>query len=148
MSESSTAPAAEVADNLQTIEGFRAGRDGLGGFFPRAALLLLTTPGARTGQERTWPVIRFEIAGRLVVVGSAAGRDHHPAWYHNLVVHPQVVVEQWVDDAYESFPAVATVAGADEREALWAEVVRQNPSFAGYSTMTTRPLPIVFLNRL
>ncbi|MCD5354749.1 nitroreductase family deazaflavin-dependent oxidoreductase [Kineosporia mesophila] len=148
MAESSTAPASEIADNLQTIEGFRAGRDGLGGFFPRSALLLLTTTGARSGQERTWPVVRFVIDGRLSVVGSAAGRDQHPAWYHNLLVNPQVVVEQWVDDVYESFSAVATVAAPQERDALWAEVIRQNPNFAGYPAMTTRTLPIVFLNRL
>lgn len=91
--------------------------------------------------------MKFVLGGRLAVVGSAAGREQHPAWYHNLVAQPRVGVEQWDGDTYETFTAHAEIAGDEDYEPLWAQVVAQNPAFSGYRTMTARRMPIVHLDR-
>ena len=58
-------------------------------------LLYLTTVGARSGQQRTNPVARFDDGhGGWHVVASAGGAAQHPAWYHNIAAHPDQV---WVE---------------------------------------------------
>src|SRR5438552_12858876 len=57
--------------------------------------LLLTTEGARSGEQRIAWLRRFDDGdGRWLVVGSAAGAAKHPAWIHNLARSPDKV---WVD---------------------------------------------------
>src|SRR5690348_18374977 len=49
----------------------------------------LTTTGARTGRPRTMPVVGIPDGDRLVLVASSYGSERHPAWYHNLLAHPE-----------------------------------------------------------
>src|SRR6266699_3419530 len=52
-------------------------------------LLYLTTVGAKTGQKRQSAVARFpDGEDAWLVVASAGGSAHHPAWYHNIAAHP------------------------------------------------------------
>src|SRR5690349_16298910 len=51
-------------------------------------VILLTTTGARTGQERTRPVLGLPYGRELLVIGSNFGRRAQPSWYHNLRKHP------------------------------------------------------------
>lgn len=55
-------------------------------------IVMLTTTGARTGQPRTLPVLGLPDGDRLVVIASNYGRPGNPGWYHNLLVHPRVVL--------------------------------------------------------
>lgn len=55
--------------------------------------VLLHTIGARSGQPRTTPVVYTPRGDDLVVVASKAGAANHPAWYHNLMAHPDIDVE-------------------------------------------------------
>jgi deazaflavin-dependent oxidoreductase (nitroreductase family) len=142
------APPSEVSHNHQVISDLREGKDTLGGAFPRHAAMLLTTIGARTGQARTWPVIKFVLGDGLLAVASSAGRDRHPAWYHNVLANPRVTVELWTGEEFECFEADVTPSRPEEREALWATVVEQNPLFENYRQMTTRVLPIMHVTRL
>ena len=133
--------------NDQVIEEFHAGKERIAGQFDRSALLLLGTTGARAGEPRTSPVAYFRDADRYLVVASAAGRDHHPDWYHNLVAHPQVTAEVWTDDGIDRFDATATVAQGAERERLWTDVTTRAPGFAEYQLRTSRVIPVVVLER-
>ncbi|MFG1604103.1 nitroreductase/quinone reductase family protein [Actinoplanes sp. NPDC049265] len=137
------APPSEVAHNREVVADLRDGKDVIGGMFPRPAVMLMTTTGARTGRAHTWPVIKFVHGDAFLAVASSAGRDRHPAWYHNVLAHPRVSVELWTGDVFESFEADVTPCRPEEREALWATVVEQNPLFENYRTMTTRVLPIL-----
>ncbi|MBO8199576.1 nitroreductase family deazaflavin-dependent oxidoreductase [Streptomyces smyrnaeus] len=130
--------------NRAVVEEFRANSGRVGGPFAGGDLLLLTTRGARSGREQTSPLgfVRDE-DGRLVVVASAGGAPHNPAWYHNLLAHPMVRVEVGED----AFGAVAVPAEGAERERLFARVVRQQPGYADYQARTDRPLPVVRLER-
>jgi hypothetical protein len=46
-------------------------------------VVMLTTTGAKTGQEREWPVLGVPDGDNLVVMASNWGQRHHPAWYYN-----------------------------------------------------------------
>jgi deazaflavin-dependent oxidoreductase (nitroreductase family) len=53
---------------------------------------MLTTTGAKTGQQRTMPVIAVPDDDHLVVLRSNWGQRQHPAWYDNLRAHPTATV--------------------------------------------------------
>src|SRR5690349_18234445 len=46
-------------------------------------VVLLTTRGARSGRERTLPLLAIPDGDALVVIGSNYGQAHHPAWVFN-----------------------------------------------------------------
>jgi deazaflavin-dependent oxidoreductase (nitroreductase family) len=127
--------------NQQVIETFRAN----GGVVPGPnRLLLLTTTGARSGQERTTPVAYSTDGDRLVIVASKGGADTNPDWYFNLLANPTVTVELGA----ERFQARASVAGEDERERLYARHAELMPGFAEYPQKTERKIPVVLLERI
>src|SRR5262249_49438 len=54
--------------------------------------LLLTTVGAKSGDQRVASVRRFDEGdGQWLVVGSAAGSARHPSWIYNAAAHPDQV---------------------------------------------------------
>jgi len=134
--------------NDQVIAQFRAGDLRIADMFDRSALVLLHTIGAKSGEPRTSPLAYFDLDGQLIIVASAAGRDTHPAWYFNLLAHPQVSVERWHQGAIESLSVLATVAEGDERERLWARISATAPGFAEYQKKTDRVIPVIVLNRV
>jgi F420H(2)-dependent quinone reductase len=58
-----------------------------------APVLLLTTTGRNSGQERTWPICYLRAGDEIVVVASGGGAMRHPAWYLNLRTNPRVSVQ-------------------------------------------------------
>ncbi|WP_306369173.1 nitroreductase/quinone reductase family protein [Nocardiopsis sp. CC223A] len=135
-------PGPYVADfNRPVVAEFRANGGRVGGMFEGGDLLLLTTVGARSGRETTSPLGYVRADGRLFVVASAGGSDRHPAWYHNLLVHPMVRVELGT----EEFEAVAVPAEGEDRDRLFAEAVRAAPGYGDYQAGTDRVLPVVVL---
>jgi deazaflavin-dependent oxidoreductase (nitroreductase family) len=126
------------------IEEFRGNGGKVGGMFQDATLALLTTTGARTGEQRTVPLGYLEVDGKSVVVASAMGAPKNPAWYHNIRHHPAVTVEFGTD----KYRAMAAVPDGDEYEKLWARVVEQAPGYGDYQARTTRRIPVVVLHRL
>jgi len=128
--------------NQQMIEQFRAngGRMGMGA----VSLVLLTTTGARTGRALVKPLAAFEDGGRLYVIASYAGAPNHPAWYHNLVANPIVMVEH----NGEKYEAVAKVVPDDERDRLYPKLVEQVGQFGEYQEKTERKIPMVELDRI
>lgn len=136
-----------VSWNDSVIADFLGGTEPFGGRFTKQTLLLLGTTGARSGQERTSPVAYQRDGDRLLVAASAAGRDQHPAWYHNLVAHPEVRVRIWDGDDLLDFRATATAPAGAERDRLFAQFSAAMPGFADYQTKTARVIPIVVIER-
>jgi deazaflavin-dependent oxidoreductase (nitroreductase family) len=138
-----TMPDDRLAYNRQLISEFRAdGGASMGG----RPLLLLTTRGRRTGEERTSPMmyVRASTDDRLLVIASNAGAARHPLWYQNLVSTPEVTVEV----PGSKFEAVATpLSGADyERE--WSIIKEKFPFFAEHEEKAAgRQIPVVALTR-
>jgi deazaflavin-dependent oxidoreductase (nitroreductase family) len=127
--------------NDKVIAEFRANEGRLGGGFDGAPVLLLHTTGARSGLERVTPMMYLELDGRTYVFASKAGADTHPDWFHNLVAHPEVVVELGA----ETFSAIATPVDEPLRTEVYAVQAERNPGFAGYEAKTTRVIPVVEL---
>jgi len=127
--------------NQIVIEKFRANGGKVDG--PNE-LLLLTTTGAKSGQQRTTPVAYSRDGDHLVIVASKAGMPTNPDWYHNLLAHPIVTVELGT----ERFQARATVASEPERERLYDQHATLMPGFAEYKTKTTRKIPVILLDRV
>ncbi len=126
--------------NQQVIEELRAN----GGTAPSmggATLLILHTIGAKSGEERLSPLLYRERGDDLVIFASYAGAPVNPAWYHNLVAHPDVTVEV----GGETRAVRARVAGPDERDELYEGNKRDYPVFGEYEQKTDRKIPVVIL---
>ncbi|MFC9705598.1 nitroreductase/quinone reductase family protein [Streptomyces sp. NPDC056943] len=135
--------------NQQVIEEFRANGGRVGGMFEGAALLLLTTTGARSGRAHTNPAVFVRDGARLLVFASNAGGPKHPAWFHNLSTDPYVTVELGTPEGtVERFGATAVVTEGEERDRLYAEQADRDPGFAAYQAATDRIIPVVALHRV
>ncbi|MFE7549529.1 nitroreductase/quinone reductase family protein [Streptomyces gardneri] len=133
--------------NQQVIEEFRANGGRVGGMFEGAALLLLTTTGARSGRPHTNPAVYVRDGARLLVFASNAGGPRHPAWFHNLSADPHVTVELGTPaGTVERFVATAVVTEGEERDRLYAEQAARDPGFAAYQAATDRVIPVVALH--
>jgi deazaflavin-dependent oxidoreductase (nitroreductase family) len=129
--------------NRKIIDEFRANDGKVGGNFAGAPLLLLHTNGARSGKERTDPVMYPDLgAGRVAVFASKAGAPTHPDWYQNLVANPHVTAEI----ATERRRFRARTASADEREPIWTKQKHDYRGFADYEAKTDRQIPVVILD--
>jgi deazaflavin-dependent oxidoreductase (nitroreductase family) len=118
------------------------GKPTSGPFFGRD-VLILTTKGARSGEARENPLVYTRDGDHIVVIASKGGAPTHPAWYHNLVKHPDVAVEL----LGEKFNAQAHIAKGDEYERLYTRHADQNPAFHDYRKRTSRQIPVVILER-
>ena len=137
-------PAAMNEFNQKVIEEFRTNGGKVGGMFEGAPMLLLTSTGAKSGQQRTTPVVYTRDGDRLVIIASKAGAPTNPAWYHNLVANPEVTVEVGT----ERFPMRAVVTKGEERTRLFDAQAALMPNFAEYATSTTRVIPVIALERI
>jgi len=131
--------------NTAIIEEFRANGGKVGGQFEGAPLLLLTTTGAKSGQERVAPVMYLDDPDndRLLVFASKAGAPTHPDWFHNLKANPTVTLEVGT----EKFQATATELPEAERAPLYAKQAERYPGFKEYEEKTDRVIPVVALTK-
>ncbi len=131
--------------NKQIIEEFRANNGKVGGPFTGATIVLLHTIGAKSGQPRINPLASFKDGDNIVIAASKAGAPSNPDWYYNILAHPDVTLEIGT----ETFKAQATViAEGEERDRIYANIVKQAPGFGEYQKNTTRIIPVVLLKRI
>ena len=142
------APPEEQDWNQQMIAEFRQNHGRLSGPFEGAPVLLLHHLGAKTGTERVNPMMYQQVGNSYAVFASAAGRERHPAWYHNLRNHPDTDIEiadAGTDTGITTVPVRARVAEPHEREPIWATQKQRYPGFADYESQTQRTIPVVLL---
>lgn len=107
-------------------------------------LVLLHHRGARSGTERVSPVMGIPSDGGWFIAASKGGAPENPAWFHNLVVHPDTVIE--TPDEGEVAVHAVELRGA-ERDAAWALFTTRSPGFAEYERRTSRTIPVLELRR-
>jgi deazaflavin-dependent oxidoreductase (nitroreductase family) len=131
--------------NQQIIDEFRAnGGDVHTNGFGRG-LVLLHHRGARTGVERVSPLAGVRADdGAWLVAASKGGAPDNPAWFHNLLAHPDVEIET-PDEG--TVPVVATQLVGADRDAAWARFTARSEGFRAYEQRTTRTIPVVRLAR-
>lgn len=128
--------------NAKVIDAFRANGGRVGGeMFENMPMLLLHHTGARSGQSRINPVAYTRDGGRYVIIASKGGSPTHPAWYHNVVAHPDVAIEVGAD----TIDAVASEASGEERDRLYRAQAERLPQFAEYERKTDRTIPVIVL---
>lgn len=130
--------------NRGIVDEFRANAGSVGGPFAGRSLLLLTTTGAKTGQQRLSPLAYFEIDGKLIIIGSFGGAPKDPAWVHNLRANPRARVEIGAD----TFEVTAHELPREERDRLLEQVAAVVPAFGEYQSKTTRIIPLFELKRV
>lgn len=122
-------------------EGFEASGGTKHNTLRGVPIIVMTSVGAKSGKLRKTPLMRVEHDGEYAVVASKGGAPEHPTWYHNLVAHPLVELQ---DGPTKKDYRVHEATGA-ERDAWWARAVEVWPDYAEYQTRTDRLIPVFVL---
>jgi deazaflavin-dependent oxidoreductase (nitroreductase family) len=122
-------------DRYQATDG-QEGHDWQG-----TQVLLLTTTGRKSGEQRTTPLIYARHGNAYTVIASKGGSDEPPSWYLNLSENPEVEVQVKGD----RFKAHTRTANAEEKSEMWETMVREWPAYNDYQRNTEREIPVVVL---
>jgi F420H(2)-dependent quinone reductase len=121
---------------------YRASHGLVGHRFPGTPpMLLLDHVGAKSGAKRTSPLVYIVDGENVVLVASKGGHPRNPAWYHNLLAHPDTTVQ--IGSRRKAVRA--RVAESAERKRLWPKVVGVYGAYADYQRRTKREIPLVIL---
>ena len=94
--------------------------------------------GARSNRTRVIPLLYIPYGKRTLLVASAGGAPHHPAWYHNLIKYPNIEIER----QGKRWKSRARLTQGAEKETLWPICYRQYAPYAKYRKRTTRDIPL------
>lgn len=108
---------------------------------PTGPMLLLTTTGRRSGEQRTTPLLYMPDGDNFVVVASNGGRDRPPAWLLNLEATPKAEVQV----RRRKVPVKATVLRAEAAAALRPQLKEHYAGWDYYRQLTEREIPVVRL---
>lgn len=112
-----------------------------GKFLKGTDVILLTSIGRRSGEKRTVPLIFLDDGDDIIVVASQGGMPSNPAWYYNVVEHPEVTVNRRGTET----DMMATEVDADERAELWPRLVEMYADYTDYAERTDRVIPVIRL---
>lgn len=95
---------------------------------------LVTSTGAKTGQQRSTPLVLVEESDGLLAIASNYGGPKHPGWSANLKANPECTVQ------YKGPPRKyrASLLTGDERAAAWDTAV---DFYAGYDAYRAKAAP-------
>jgi len=102
---------------------------------------LLTTTGAKSGKQRTAPLLYLKDGKHFVIVASHGGSPTHPAWFVNLTKHPEATVQV----GREVMKVRARRATHDEKARLWPRLTKFYKGYEVYQGHTKREIPVVVL---
>ncbi len=106
-------------------------------------IILVRHVGARSGRERTNPLMYRPVDGGFAVFATYGGSPSHPAWHRNLMANPRTVAEVGT----ETIAVTARLTTGGEREQIWADQVALMPTFAEFEERAGRQVPVVVLQR-
>ncbi len=124
------------------IDQFRA--DGGTTDYYGRGLVLLHHRGARSGVERVTPIVGIKDGDGWLVAASRRGHTSNPAWMHNLLEHPEAVIETPDDGTVD---VTARRLDGAERDDAWSKFTRISPVFEQYQSQSDRLIPILRLLR-
>jgi len=108
----------------------------------RVQVLMITTPGRRTGLPRSTCVRYLDTRDGLVVWGTGSGSPHDPDWFRNL--RSAGVADLQVGS--RRFTVRPRELHGEERDRTWNEVVlAQAPEVAKYARRAGRTIPVAIL---
>jgi deazaflavin-dependent oxidoreductase (nitroreductase family) len=98
----------------------------------------VTMKGAKSGRTFTIPLMYIPYQDGVLLVASMAGAPRNPAWYYNVVKHPEIAVRQ----RGSLMKLRARLATVDEKPSLWPICDQCYAPYADYRKRTTRDIPI------
>jgi deazaflavin-dependent oxidoreductase (nitroreductase family) len=133
---------ARVAPQIdRPVHKLTRGRHTFASLISGLPVVMLTTTGAKSGQQRTVPVLGIPTSDGLAVIASNWGQRRHPAWYHNLRAHPEAEIA--VDGDRRRVRAVE--ADEERRSRIWEEGLRVYPGFGQYERRASQRRISVFV---
>jgi deazaflavin-dependent oxidoreductase (nitroreductase family) len=145
--QAGTAPMSRLwARTLHHLDRFvcrlTKGRHTLANLVSGLPVVMLTTTGAKSGQQRTLPVNGIPDGERIGIIASNWGQRHHPGWYHNLRANPRASISV----GGVSSDVLAYEAEGEERDRLWQRGLEVYPGWVGYERRASnRRIPIMVL---
>ncbi|MFN2427086.1 MAG: nitroreductase family deazaflavin-dependent oxidoreductase [Candidatus Binatia bacterium] len=107
-----------------------------------APVMLLTTIGRKSGQQRTTPLLYIEDGRRVITVGSQGGMSKDPQWVKNLEANGNVEIEIGT----KKRAMTARRGTAEEKTRYWPALCKMYPDYADYQARTLRDIPVVMLD--
>ncbi len=105
-------------------------------------VLMLTTPGRRTGVPHSTCVRYLERPDGLLVWGTGSGSRTDPDWFRNLRVVETTDVQLGAKHV-AMHPRELT---GQERQTVWTDVIlTEDPRIGRYATKAKRPIPVAVL---
>ncbi|MEZ5569881.1 MAG: nitroreductase family deazaflavin-dependent oxidoreductase [Halioglobus sp.] len=101
--------------------------------------IIVTHTGNKTGGIRKIPLMRVEVGGKYVLIGSMGGQPKNPVWVYNLRANPNVTIR---DATQVMEMRVREVDDDAERARLWAAAVAAYPPYDEYQAKTSRKIPV------
>jgi F420H(2)-dependent quinone reductase len=129
-----------VRDQVETYES-SGGTEGT--TLRGVPVVVVSSLGAKSGKLRKNPVMRVEHDGSYALVASKGGAPSHPTWYHNLVAHPTIELQ----DGPDRREYTVRLADGDERDTWWERAVAVWPAYADYQQKTDRLIPVFIAER-
>ena len=107
-----------------------------------APVVMLTTPGRRTGEPRSTCVRAIRLPDGYLVWGTGSGSPRDPDWVRNL----RAAGETELQVHAERMHASARELAGDERDLVWNDVVLAKlPRVAKYARKAGRTIPVFML---
>jgi deazaflavin-dependent oxidoreductase (nitroreductase family) len=123
---------------------YRASGGRLGGKLGGVKILLLHHVGRKSGAKRLSPLLYIDAGADVAIIASKGGHVRHPAWFHNLMAHPDTEIEL----RGEVRRVHARVAEGPERERIWRDANAVWPDYDRYQARSQgRKIPVVVLDR-
>ena len=120
---------------------YRLTRGRVGGRVGKGPVLLLTTTGRKSGQQRTAPVLYLADGDSYVVINTNAGNEKTPAWSLNLRAEPEAEVEV----KGKRVKVRSRLAEGDERTDLWRRHMEQYSGWDFYESQLDREVGVFVL---
>ena len=108
------------------------------GSFQGRPIMLVTMKGAKTGKQRTIPLMYVPYKEGVIMVGSLGGAPRSPVWVKSLQVNPDVVVHC----LGKKLKLRARQVGDAEKAQLWPICVQHYREYADYQARTDRSIPV------
>jgi deazaflavin-dependent oxidoreductase (nitroreductase family) len=105
-------------------------------------IIQLTTTGAKSGRQRSMPLVGIPDGERIALIASNFGQKHHPGWYYNLKVNPVCSVSS----GGRAMKYIAHEATNAEHEKYFRLAISYYAGYSAYKERAApRPIPVMVL---
>jgi deazaflavin-dependent oxidoreductase (nitroreductase family) len=109
----------------------------------RVTVLMITTPGRRTGVPRSTCVRYLDRPEGMVVWGTGSGSPQDPDWFQNL----RAVATARVQVRAQEYDVRPRELLGVERDAMWQVILGEAPEVEKFARKAGRTIPVAVLER-